>query len=168
MGAALAKPDYARVMREVRRIHDMFGITEPAVDPLQIARDLGVFVYFADFHGDEQNISGYFDCVSGTIYVNRKENARRMMFTVAHELGHKVLHEEWAKSNDYSALMRDSFYSADEPHEKEANAFAANLLVPRFMLDKYRKMTDIEGLSKLFIVSAPVIRNRLKKGGLYI
>ena len=57
--------------------------------------------------------------------------------------------------------MRDSLYSGDDSHEKEANTFAANLLVPRFMLDQYWKMMPIEQLSQLFAVSVPVIKNRL-------
>ena len=57
--------------------------------------------------------------------------------------------------------MRDALYSSDDPHEKEANAFAANLLVPRFMLDQYWKMMPVEQLSQLFAISVPVMKNRL-------
>lgn len=86
----------------------------------------------------------------------------RQTFTVAHELGHKVLHEEWAKSSDYKVLLRDQLLTGDDDfYEKEANAFAANLLVPRKMLDQFWRTATVEQLSQLFAVSVPVIKNRL-------
>ncbi|WP_374545405.1 ImmA/IrrE family metallo-endopeptidase [Rhodoblastus sp.] len=161
MTTLLSRPDYVKVKREVARILEEFAITEPPVDPVRIARMLGVTVYFVTFEQSKQNISGFFDCDERAIFVNKDEYPLRQTFTIAHELGHKVLHEAWAKSSDYRVLLRDSNYQADEPHEKEANAFAAHLLVPRFMLDKYYKRLNLEQLSTLFAVSVPMIKNRL-------
>jgi Zn-dependent peptidase ImmA (M78 family) len=45
--------------------------------------------------------------------------------------------------------------------EKEANAFAANLLIPRFMMDRYWESISQSGLSQLFAVSVPAIKARL-------
>src|SRR5690606_37539465 len=107
------------------------------------------------------NVSGFYDCEDNAIYVNADEWPLRQTFTVAHEFGHSVLHKEWARSSDYRVLMRDADYSGSDPHEKEANAFAAHLLVPRFMLDRYWQDMSLEGLSKLFAVSVPMIKFRL-------
>ena len=52
-----------------------------------------------------------------------------------------------------------------DPIEKEANAFAADLLVPLNMLHLYRKYATEEDLAKLFAVSSEVIRYRLKFAG---
>ncbi len=161
MAHVLEKPDYARVKREVRRLHEEFCITEPPVDPIRIARGVGVIVYFVTFEREKQNISGFFDCDERAIFVNRDEYPLRQTFTIGHELGHKILHEEWARSSDYRVLLRDSSYQSDEVHEKEANAFAAHLLVPRSMLDRYWKRLSVEKLSTLFAVSEPMIKNRL-------
>jgi Zn-dependent peptidase ImmA (M78 family) len=157
----LEKPDYARVKREVRRIHEEFGISEPPVDPVRIARGLGMNVYFVTFEPEKKNVSGFLDYEERAIFVNSEEYPLGQTFTIAHELGHKLLHEEWARSNEYRVLLRDSDYDGSEPHEKEANAFAAHLLVPRFMLDKYYSRLNVEQLSTLFAVSAPMVRNRL-------
>ena len=73
MAATLIRPDYARVKREVRRIHEEFGITAPPVDPIRIARGLGVTVYFVIFEDDKKNISGFFDCEERAIFVNKEE-----------------------------------------------------------------------------------------------
>lgn len=154
-------PDYAKVLQAVREIQERFSLAEPPVNPVNIARDLGIAVNFVEFSDDYKKISGFFDCEDNTIYVNEEEWPRRQTFTVAHELGHSIMHADWARSSDYRMLMRDSEYNGDDAHEKEANAFAAHLLVPRFMLDKYWKSTTVEGLSRLFAVSVPMIRNRL-------
>jgi Zn-dependent peptidase ImmA (M78 family) len=157
----LEKPNYARVRREVRHLHEEFGVTAPPVDPVRIARGIGVTVYFVIFETDKQNISGFFDYEERAIFVNRDEYPLRQTFTIAHEIGHKILHEEWAKSSDYRVLLRDSTYQSDDPHEKEANAFAADLLVPRFLLDQYWQRLTVDQLSTLFAVSVPMIKNRL-------
>lgn len=161
MQAELLKPDYARVRREVKRLHEEFDIKTPPVDPSRIARGLGISVFFVKFGVAQQNVSGFYDCEENAIFVNKEEWPLRQTFTIAHELGHGVLHKQWAMSSEYRVLMRDQAYNGDEPHEKEANAFAAHLLVPRFMLDEYWQRLSIEQLSQLFAVSVPMIKNRI-------
>ncbi|MCK1650474.1 ImmA/IrrE family metallo-endopeptidase [Bradyrhizobium sp. 149] len=161
MLATLEKPNYRRAKSEASRLLGDFGIDFPPVDPVTIARNLGMKVVFVEFDREHDNISGFYDPAENSIYVNSEEFALRQTFTIAHELGHKILHEEWAKSADYKILYRDQLLADDDPHEKEANAFAANLLVPRSMLDLYWDKLSLSELSKLFAVSVPVIKNRL-------
>lgn len=146
---------------EALRILEQFSITEPPVNPIKIAKGLGVTVYFVAFEAHKQNVSGFYDCEERAIFVNKDEFPLRQTFTIAHELGHQVLHKDWAKSADYRVLMRDQDYAGDDFHEKEANFFAANLLVPRFMLNRYFDKLSVDELSRLFAVSVPVIKNRL-------
>ena len=154
--------DFKKAQSKALEILDTFGYISPPVDPVKIARDLGIRVYFADFKGEDDKISGLFYAEKNEIYVNKNEFPQRQTFTIAHELGHKFLHEEWLKSSSYQVLMRDPTPAAlKDPKEKEADAFAAHLLVPRFMLDKYYKLASIEELAKLFAVSIPVIRARM-------
>lgn len=162
MLATLEKPDYRKAKLEAEALLVSFGYDEPPVDPVKIAREKGVEVYFVQFDPEHSNISGFYDAEENAIYVNQQEIPLRQTFTVAHELGHKILHEEWAKSSDYKILLRDSSLTDnDDPHEKEANSFAANLLVPRKMLDRYWKVATVEQLSQMFAVSVPVIKNRI-------
>jgi len=132
----------------------------PPVNPVEVALNLCVEVRFVRFNEENQNVSGFYDPEENAIYVNRDEYPLRQTFTIAHELGHAVLHREWANSDEYRVLMRDDQTDHGEPHEKEANAFAANLLVPREMLDEYSSLKPSD-LSRLFAVSVPVINNRL-------
>ncbi|WP_416358179.1 ImmA/IrrE family metallo-endopeptidase [Aureimonas phyllosphaerae] len=159
---SVTRPNYARVMSEVKRLHGEFAIANPPVDPRVIAEGVGVGLRFVRFEGANERVSGFFDCEDNMIFVNKDEAPLRQTFTIAHELGHAVLHREWAQSSEYRVLLRDQDYAGDEVHEKEANAFAAHLLVPRRMLDRFWKAASVEELSRLFAVSVPMIRNRLK------
>ena len=154
------KADYQRAEREALRLLKDYGFTEPPVNPRLVAYALEVKVTFVRFSGKENEISGFFDYDDNEIVVNEEEFPLRQTFTIAHELGHKLLHDEWAKSASYRVLPRDTSQQSKDSHEREADAFAANLLMPRFMLDAYMDHTPVE-LARLFAVSVPAMKNRL-------
>ena len=157
----VVKPDYRKAEREALRLLNEAGVSEPPVDPVIIAQEQGVAVRFARFNGEsDQNVSGFYDCETNEIVVNKSEYPLRQTFTVAHELGHKVLHEDWARSDSYRVLLRDPSKLDWDPIEFEANAFAANLLMPRDLMDFYYSL-PVEQLSRLFAVSVPAVKKRL-------
>jgi len=161
MGAE-KKPDFKKAQEAALALLDEFGYEVPPIDPVIISRELGIRVYFVEFEKEDDNISGFFSADENAIYVNKNEYAPRQTFTIAHELGHKRLHEEWLKSSDYKVLLRDQSAAPKDPIEQEANVFAAHLLVPKFILQKYKDIASIQELATLFMVSEPVIRARLK------
>lgn len=106
------------------------------------------------------DISGliYRDGTTVTIGVNKKDSPRRKRFTIAHELGHYFLHSESPLFIDkvFAVRLRDHVSSeAVSIEEIEANAFAAELLMPTsVILDDIKNSTNIfdyekDGLSKL-------------------
>jgi Zn-dependent peptidase ImmA (M78 family) len=155
-------PNYSKARSAAIELLESAGLSEPPVDPVSISRNLGVQVFFVEFGGEnDRNVSGFYDCEDDVIMVNKHEFPLRQTFTVAHELGHKVLHEEWAKSDNYRVLLRDPSIRESNPIEQEANHFAANLLMPQFMMDNYYTL-PVSQLSRLFAVSVPAVRNRLQ------
>jgi Zn-dependent peptidase ImmA (M78 family) len=157
----MSKPDYRRAEREALNLLSLAGISEPPIDPIDLARSQGVTVKFVRFNGEsDQKVSGFYDFQTNEIVVNKHEYPLRQTFTVAHELGHKILHEEWAKSDNYRVLLRDPSNMDWDPIEQEANAFAANLLMPRELMDSYYTL-PIEKISRLFAVSVPAVTRRL-------
>lgn len=160
----LEKADFPKAQKAAEKILQDFEYTSAPINPVTIANAMGVAVRFATFAEDiNDRVSGFFDFEENTIYVNETESPYRQTFTIAHELGHKVLHEDYIKSSEYTVLLRQTEMTGNKsPIEQEADAFAANLLVPRFLLDKYRNLATPEKLSHLFVVSESVIRNRLK------
>ena len=94
------------------------------------------------------------------IYFNKNKHIHRNRFTVAHELGHHVLCHT---KKTYSPA---DFYSSD-PEEKEANEFAAELLIPTKMLKQfYREGLKIPDLSQLFCVSPDALSIKIGSCGL--
>lgn len=104
------------------------------------------------------------------IIVNQNHHVNRRRFTIAHEIAHHVLHEDYLTRNvhvDTLVLNRDSS-SADgvDRQEIEANAFAAELLMPMASMRPYLSIEiadDIatRGAAKSFGVSPSAFTYRL-------
>ena len=163
MDTKLVKPDYEKARQKAADVIKFFGYTEPPIDPVKIAQGLGIKVYFAEFNEESDRIiSGFFDSKESAIYVNKNEITPRQTFTIGHELGHHQLHKEWVESGEYKILYREQLTRKQtDPREQEANAFSASLLVPKKMLDKYKKIATLSELAVLFVVSESVIQYRL-------
>lgn len=131
----------------------------------KLAQKLGVSVFRATLPA---GISGEIKKIGDdkyTIRINRHESAERQRFTLAHELGHFLLHRHLigdGVSDD--ALYRSKLSNSVE---YEANKFAADLLMPRSEVDKLLQQrwdSDeqlIEFATKHFGVSAQAAQIRL-------
>lgn len=107
-------------------------------------------------------ISGAVDHQQKRIYINTEDSVQRQLFTAAHEVGHIRLHP-----NHDHVDYRDTFLNND-PHEKEADFFAACLLMPE---DAFRKQWerfngDTLSLSRYFGTSRKAILFRADDLGL--
>ncbi len=113
---------------------------------------------------------------SGTIGFNPNEHILRQRFTIAHELGHYLLHKTTSElfvDRDFLVKYRNTknTYTATEYlQEQEANAFAASLLMPKKYIDEklakkeYLELSEsslINKLAKDFKVSTPAMTYRL-------
>lgn len=85
------------------------------------------------------------------IMYDRKQNPGRRAYTIAHEFGHFVLHRQLVDDEpDFNGGFRCSKnaveHGAGSDIEKEANEFAATLLMP---LDDYRRQVPSDQLPSL-------------------
>lgn len=138
-------------------------ITTPPIDVYEIAKNEGLEIEIKDFGDKFSNISGYIKPEMRTIFINSRDSENRRKFTVAHELGHWLLHRDKLEKEPekYAILYRIPIgRSSGDPIEQEANYFAANLLVPEALLSGMRGYTE-EQLSKEFMVSKDVIGYRI-------
>lgn len=123
---------------EAQRRADLLTINykSPPIPALEIAESRGIDVVFAAFNKFENDVSGFCDFVGAKLFVNNSETTARKNFTIAHELGHWELHRSLFLDdpNRYTVLPRFTKPDRDDPLEKEANHFAANLLVPKRLL----------------------------------
>lgn len=93
---------------------------------------------------------------------------RRFRFTIAHEVGHWICHalEEADPSVSYCRPV-DLTEAADRSLEREANIFAAELLMPEAAVqDAWLELADADRLAARFNVSPSAMRWRLYSFGL--
>lgn len=77
------------------------------------------------------------------ICVNETDSELRRRFTMAHELGHMLVHggDDITFDRSFAYFRNDNSSAGVDIKEKEANAFAAELLMPTdHLLDQVRKM----------------------------
>lgn len=127
---------YSKIEAMVERLLGQHNQSRPPVRIERIAKDLGVELR-----------SGNLDDVSGVLVrrgdaavigVNSTQSPQRQRFTIAHELGHFLLHE--GITNHVDRSYRVNYRSAESSQatnveEIEANFFAAAVLMPKHMLD---------------------------------
>lgn len=168
-GLSQDKPNYKLVKSKVADVIKTNFITSPPVNAKELATYYGLTIKFANFSESMSNTCGFLDINEAAIYVNAKDSVERQNFTIAHELGHWLLHRDKITSNpaSYQILMRHPIGGESDYMEKEANVFAANLLVPVSMLDVCKKAGFTNRMmGNLFVVSESVIGFRLQNEGL--
>ena len=106
------------------------------------------------------------------IYVSRHTSLKRDRYTIAHKLGHLLLHLDPIKKMKPDAAMRairwrDGNNQDQKRAEWEANWFAAGFLMPVTVFRETFKMTSIlEHVAEQFGVSVSAARNRANTLGL--
>ena len=142
------------------------GYTSPPIPVLEIAERRGVDVVFATFGEYNDKVAGFCDFRKQKLYVNANDLRNRQNFTIAHELGHWELHRHHFLEypNQYPILPRFASPDNSNPFEKEANTFAANLLVPKRLLLPV-KSAPVSALADIFDVSREMMEYRLRNVG---
>jgi Zn-dependent peptidase ImmA (M78 family) len=163
---AFTKPRWALVKQKADELSAPFSA--PPIPALEIAERQGVDVIFADFGDANEQVAGFCDFSSAKLYVNASDVTQRQTFTIAHELGHWVLHRRLFEANPKSYQIFPRFQDVDSHniYEQEANHFAANLLVPLRLL-KPVKEASVSSLASAFAVSRSMMEYRLQNVKIY-
>lgn len=138
------RPRYKRIDQKVAELLQKHRVSSPPVPVEEIAVGLGAQVALENF---KDEISGLLVRRGGSIIigVNKAQSQARRRFTVAHEIGHLVMHSAALEpvhiDKNFEVHLRSAASStAEDVAEIEANAFAAGLLMPRDMI-----ITEVEG-----------------------
>jgi Zn-dependent peptidase ImmA (M78 family) len=134
-----------------------------------------------------ENISGaiYVQSDRFTVIINTQKPEVRQYFTTAHEFAHYFLHSDWLRENeskgfvDFSdtldadgMLLRPddpSTVAVDLQKEREANSFAAELIMPEDKVREFWNLThDITSCANAFQVSQSAMAVRLETIGLVL
>ncbi|WP_299285338.1 ImmA/IrrE family metallo-endopeptidase [uncultured Tateyamaria sp.] len=138
----------------------------PPVQTVAIADDLGLKVWHVpnwpdDLSGkivksaDQGGSSGY------AIYVNKGHHINRRRFTTAHEIAHFILHRRFIGDG----IVDDGLYRSrlSNAMEAQANKLAADILMPRVLLNQYiaSGTTSVAALAEIFQVSESAMSIRV-------
>jgi Zn-dependent peptidase ImmA (M78 family) len=154
----MMRPRYTLARRRALELLQAGRVKKPPVPLEKLVAAAGAILRYEPFAGE----------LSGTVYrrpeggavigVNSLHSPARKRFTIAHELGHLLLHRDEKLHVDEQSpigLRTDLSRPATDANEIEANQFAAELLMPQSFLVK-----DLEDLSNL---EADVAIDRLAK-----
>lgn len=131
------RPRYTLARRRAVQLLATGGVTGAPVPLERLAELCGATIRYEPFDGE---VSGMVHCHpggGGIIGVNSEHSRTRQRFTIAHELGHLLLHadEEFHIDEKRPLARRDEVSSqAVDPREIEANQFAAELLMPKALV----------------------------------
>jgi Zn-dependent peptidase ImmA (M78 family) len=167
--------DKAKARAAALRLIQEHGVRAAPVPIDRILRAAGVVVQYGPFDGELSGMAFIKDGKS-IIGVNSLHASTRQRFTLAHELGHILLHRPVLEASgvhvDKGSLRRDSLASAGvDDWEIEANNFAAELLMPEPLLaaalDGHNLDFEDEGavqaLARKFKVSTMALQFRVQR-----
>ena len=149
------------------QVRQATGQKQPPIDVREIAHKLGVGVFTRPFpealsalilrHGE-----------NAIIGVNSGQSHVRQRFSIAHELGHFVLHHHDQHFIEYGlAPSADGEQPNYHPvNERAANQFAAELLMPAELVRKDAKTSSLARLATRYEVSQEAMGFRLVNLGL--
>ena len=146
------------------------------VDVALVAHRLGLHVEQADLPAE---VSGFLTLRGkrGTIVYNETHPRVRQRFTIAHEIGHYVMHRDQSDlfiDKRYPLWLRDTNASTGERlQEIQANHFAATLLMPRTAVEEAYSSLEydldlddedrLDELARSFAVSKQALSIRLSR-----
>lgn len=141
----------------VQRLLAEHHVRSAPVPVADIANALGVEVQETSA---EDDLSGFLyrdrKRNSAIIGVNAEHHPNRRNFTAAHELGHYLLHDfdDVHVDRDFKVWLRnDASSKGTDIEEKEANLFAAELLMPAHFLQR-----DVEKIGTIDLMDENVLQ----------
>lgn len=159
------------IRAEARALAAAHGIQVAPVPVERIAKAMGISVRYTPLE-DELSGMALVKDTARVIAVNALHHPNRQRFTIAHEMGHHVLHADILAAGihvDKVILRRDELAATGtDDLEIEANTFASELLMPRDLVAPLLKQTidlndeaQLLAEAKRFRVSLAALQFRL-------
>ncbi|MCA9372254.1 ImmA/IrrE family metallo-endopeptidase [Candidatus Woesebacteria bacterium] len=156
---------------KVFQLADLMGVQWKTCTPLILKKELIKSHPKTKDHVDSwDSVLGFYDVNKKCVLLNEIDQPiTRQRFTMAHEIGHIVLHDSTLDPM-HTIHLRSDLIQPRDTKEAEANYFAGYLLVPDQALEEKLKFTEVlsgadtivKSFSKMFAVSDESLRVRLK------
>nr|DAO82996.1 MAG TPA: IrrE protein [Caudoviricetes sp.] len=133
------------------------------IDVVFIANELGYSVLEASFKDDVSGMVISNGDDEKKIYINKDDQVGRQRFTIAHEIGHILLHQKDNKGAFVDYRNKTTY----DHREFEADNFAAALLMPKDRsIELWNKLNDVDDFAGIMGVSKAAASIRLMNLGL--
>ena len=153
------------------KIDELYLDTEmsyPENSLLDISKSLNIEIHTVDFTKIEgmERVDGMVQYNPAKILISKHKLKQRNLFTLAHELGHFILHKANIGGR-FRVDMKGNLTEKEDREEKEANYFAASLLVPKTeffnLLSATKNIPDsLHSIADYFGVSKTMIKVRMR------
>lgn len=161
---------------EIIELAENLKRTKGRIDAIELANNLGVKVFTTTDIEVPSLIAFDKESDSYEIYVNSKEPRERQRFSIAHELAHFIKHKE--KIQEFGVVGRQNIHSLSAREENEADALAAEILMPEPSVRDFMALNGVTTECKIgddivrkfvkaFEVSIPAGAIRLRDLGYY-
>lgn len=112
---------------------------------------------------DTQTVLGAITHKEKTIYINSDEPATSRHMTLAHEIGHAVLHPDECLI-DFRSTSQNHLSNEEITREREANVFAHELTLPYpEFVDIYKQFTgDVKKIAEHYLVPTKNVKTRIE------
>jgi predicted transcriptional regulator len=154
-----------RVGALLDRYYAHFDADELPIPVESIAVDLLGLVVEED---EALAVSGLLVPVDHHVWLNGREARQspgRRRFTLAHEVGHWICHYEQGRVEPKYCRSEEIGVGVGRAREREANAFAAQLLMPEALVRREAAALrlNVHALARRFEVSLPAMKVRLQQ-----
>ncbi|WP_431243634.1 ImmA/IrrE family metallo-endopeptidase [Flavobacterium sp. P21] len=168
---------YRHIEEKAKSILIEEGFYYPGFDIFKLVKNLNIELIKKEFESD---ISGLLAIQNNKVIIsyNKLEDPKRHRFTVAHELGHYFLHSNnqplFIDKTPKVMYRNNTSTTGEVLKEREANAFAAAILMPEELVVKALENCLVGGeaiireLARDFKVSEQAMSFRLSNLGYYI
>ncbi|MDR2527209.1 MAG: ImmA/IrrE family metallo-endopeptidase [Rickettsiales bacterium] len=131
-------------------------------DVVEIANSLGIKVYdfgFFDRMSDKASFIKYNKNNNHyEIYVNNEQSPQRQRFSIAHEIGHYILHKELIKEK--GQIDREGKNSIDGKQERLADRIASHILAPTKSVNSFLRDNKADEIK---IINGDLLNKFIKK-----
>jgi Zn-dependent peptidase ImmA (M78 family) len=132
-------PRFSTARRKANEVLRQAKVKRVPVDLSNIATLVGATIHYEPLDNEISGMVTRINAGFAVIGVNSLHAKTRQRFSIAHEIGHLVLHQDEMLHIDskYQIALRSAQSSmGTDAKEIEANQFAAELLMPREMIEK--------------------------------
>jgi Zn-dependent peptidase ImmA (M78 family) len=133
------------------------------VDPIALARDLGIEVRIVRLPADQSGKIVLSRDETPVISLNRDDSLNRRRFTCAHEIGHYERRSHDAENEEFIDFRDTLAGLGVDPAEVFANQYAAALLMPPGDVRRlFEAGSSEDEMARTFVTSPQAMRLRLK------